>query len=391
MKLAKLSLAAIMTVGAISAANATSLEEAIKGVDLAGYARYRFEDGNNKDHTNGYKLELAFTTPVVEDVKLYTRFDAAGAANNDGSAGNSDAALTFNRVYLTYTPTKELTVLAGKQGIGAGLDDMSGTGVKVLYTLPVGVTFLAAYFDNLNYSIDTNGDDVKDTVAYDNAYAAAVIYSSKTLGAKFLYVKGEGTNAFNAFLTEDSSKATHMLAEVSGGVEMIMAKLQYATAKRSWDDNKAKTIRLGLTGKVKNFGYKAGFVKNDKSNGNVTLDGADQGDTDLITAGWKTKFNETYAQYFYVGANATFGKVGVGLDYVSVKDKLSQSEYNDLSPAEQALVSVGDRENQKNEIAVNASYAMTKKLSTVVKYSTMKGVDGGDKRNNFRFEAKYSF
>ena len=44
MNLAKLSLAAIMTVGALSTVNAQPLEEAIKGVDFSGFARYRFHD-----------------------------------------------------------------------------------------------------------------------------------------------------------------------------------------------------------------------------------------------------------------------------------------------------------------------------------------------------------
>nr|WP_086226516.1 major outer membrane protein [Campylobacter sp. P0108] len=49
MKLVKLSLAAIVAAGALtSVANATSLEEAIKNVDVSGYARYRFDSQNAK-------------------------------------------------------------------------------------------------------------------------------------------------------------------------------------------------------------------------------------------------------------------------------------------------------------------------------------------------------
>ncbi|WP_293651939.1 major outer membrane protein [uncultured Campylobacter sp.] len=49
MKLVKLSLAAIVAAGALtSVANATSLEEAIKNVDVSCYARYRFDSQNAK-------------------------------------------------------------------------------------------------------------------------------------------------------------------------------------------------------------------------------------------------------------------------------------------------------------------------------------------------------
>ena len=49
MRLSKLSLAAIVAAGALtSVASAASLEEAIKNVDVTGYARYRFDSQNAK-------------------------------------------------------------------------------------------------------------------------------------------------------------------------------------------------------------------------------------------------------------------------------------------------------------------------------------------------------
>lgn len=56
MKLFKLSLAAIVAAGALSSvASAASLEEAIKNVDVSGYARYRFDSKNTTtDDTKNY-------------------------------------------------------------------------------------------------------------------------------------------------------------------------------------------------------------------------------------------------------------------------------------------------------------------------------------------------
>ena len=50
MKLVKLSLASIIAAGALAnLASAASLEEAIKNVDVTGYARYRYDSTNTKD------------------------------------------------------------------------------------------------------------------------------------------------------------------------------------------------------------------------------------------------------------------------------------------------------------------------------------------------------
>ncbi len=54
MKLVKLSLAAIVAAGALtSVASAASLEEAIKNVEVTGYARYRFDSKSNTTGRTG--------------------------------------------------------------------------------------------------------------------------------------------------------------------------------------------------------------------------------------------------------------------------------------------------------------------------------------------------
>ena len=50
MKLTKISLAALVALGAFSSvASATPLEEAIKNVDLSGFARYRYTNTHEKN------------------------------------------------------------------------------------------------------------------------------------------------------------------------------------------------------------------------------------------------------------------------------------------------------------------------------------------------------
>jgi len=78
MKLAKLSLAAIIAAGAFSVANATSLEDAIKGVDLSGMVRLRFYNNDvdksapagthDQNRWRGSSL-FKFTIPVSDTIK----------------------------------------------------------------------------------------------------------------------------------------------------------------------------------------------------------------------------------------------------------------------------------------------------------------------------------
>ena len=54
MKITKVSLAALVALGAFSSvASATPLEEAIKNVDLSGFARYRYTNDSTKKTTAG--------------------------------------------------------------------------------------------------------------------------------------------------------------------------------------------------------------------------------------------------------------------------------------------------------------------------------------------------
>ncbi len=73
MKLANLSLAAIMVVGALSAANATSLEESIKGVEFSGYGLYRLHDASGSEAYNKVELRGQLAAPISEDVSFTTR------------------------------------------------------------------------------------------------------------------------------------------------------------------------------------------------------------------------------------------------------------------------------------------------------------------------------
>jgi len=396
MKLAKLSLAAIMAVGALSTVNATPMEEAIKGVDLNGYAQYRFEDAKNMDHLNKYEVRVGFTTPVQENVSLNIRATASGTNNDNQATSSSNAGLSWDRVNVVFTPADGLAVTAGKQYLGTPLDDLAGTAVKAVYSLPMGLTFAALYADDASddqaettgYQVPVVGGGVVTVpvtegagAGFDNIYGAGVIYNGKSgdmsFGGRFWYTAASSTGLYTNFAGTDRGTGDWIFVEAHAGIPMINGTVQYVTADKDYTDaapvtgeTKNESIRVQLDGTVSSFSYKAGYIMNDKDGGDVRIDGSAYGDNDLLGAGWKTNFAAADTDYMYVGAGVKFGKVGLKADYVA-------ADTNTVGAIE-------------TEIVGQVSYAVTKKLSTYVRYSDMSLKDA-DSKDYFRFHAAYSF
>ncbi|WP_416872510.1 major outer membrane protein [Helicobacter ganmani] len=186
MKFLKLSLAASVALGAFSTASfAQPLEDAIKGIDVSGYLRYRYnsdyyenkgfakKDGGDDTNTHRWKAVADFKAPVADNVAfnfgiLYNNeqnnvqgtggLGTGFGSGKDGSFGVS----TFNAVI---TPdSTATTVIIGKQRLATPVtnagDDDRGTGILALNSDLEGFTFAAGAFDS--WSID-------DLAAYDNA------------------------------------------------------------------------------------------------------------------------------------------------------------------------------------------------------------------------------
>ncbi|WP_301006269.1 major outer membrane protein [Helicobacter sp. UBA3407] len=201
MKFLKLSLAASVALGAFSTASfAQPLEDAIKGIDVSGYLRYRYNDdrydanGFNKDSvensnaTHRWKAVADFKAPVADNVAfnfgiLYNNESqnvnhgngveldpdnqpgviTPSISNGEGSGKDGSFGVsTFNAVI---TPdSTATTVIIGKQRLATPVtnagDDDRGTGILALNSDLEGFTFAAGAFDS--WSID-------DLAAYDNA------------------------------------------------------------------------------------------------------------------------------------------------------------------------------------------------------------------------------
>ena len=148
MKLTKISLATLVALGAFSSvASATPLEEAIKNVDLSGFARYRYtndkkhgEFSNTKSESGslaGHQFKAVANFKAAIDDNFfgviglrYNATDNSGdnTQNDQGSQGigtdktNTTEPFRVHQFYLGYK-AGNTTITAGKQEIGSFFTD----------------------------------------------------------------------------------------------------------------------------------------------------------------------------------------------------------------------------------------------------------------------------
>ena len=433
MKLTKISLAALVALGAFSSvASATPLEEAIKNVDLSGFARYRYTNTRDKsadasakpyeDRSNaGHQFRmLADFKAAIDDNFFgvigfrYNTTDNSGdngyTLNKkhekvDGGTDKTNTTGAFN-VYQFYLGYKigGTTVTAGKQVIGSYFtDDAVGTGIKVVNQDIEGLTLAAAAFD----AIEDNEDEstgtlyeitkgVRSLQAYDvgNLYAAAVIGSYDPINFQLWY--GSLTNLAD-LLAADVSANFAISDDVSLGGRInyvnsnadIDAK-SFAPLSKSIDASNgvanyndgnfyAGELTASLFGFDARLGY-MGWKVQDK--GVTSFSFEDQGG--LINVGELTldhTWADGKANLIYATAGYTFDKFTVGADYIKGHIKHAAA--------------VGKNGKEKvEEITPRFAYQYSKKLefSSYYAFKTSKFADQDKKKEDqFRFEAKYSF
>jgi len=406
MKLTKISLAALVALGAFSSvASATPLEEAIKNVDLSGMARYRYThvhdyDKNQKNvkksNEAGHNFKMITNFKAAIDDNFFgvvgLRYNATDGSGDNAGAGtdktNTTKGFGVHQFYLGYK-IGGTTITAGKQEIGSYFtDDAIGTGVRVVNEDIEGLTLTALAFDALEGDdVESDGDLYKATgylSTYDvgNLYAAGIAGSFNPVSFQLWY--GTLTNLADVLAADVSAKfdITNDFA--------LGARLNYAN---SIADKEAKNI-LGyndgnfyageLSTSLFGFDLAAGYIgwkAQDKGISAFTFE--DQGG--LISAG-EDVFDWTYAEskgnFFYATSAYTFDKFTVGLDYVKGTQKTSGGTGNP------------DVKDKVEEFVPRFAYQYNKKLTFSSFYSFQthkKPNDVKEKEDKFRFEAKYSF
>lgn len=269
MKFLKLSLAASVALGALSTASfAQPLEEAIKGIDVSGYLRYRYNDDrydNGNGDVNGssanhqWRAVADFKTPVVNNIALNfgvwydnpnnvnhgkgspanTAPDAGIPFAGTGLGSGSDGQFGVREFYATITPDSTATTIKiGKQLLDTPVtnayDGDRGTGILALNSDIPNLTLAAAAFDSWSIN-EMNvvgrpgiGNELgnvggEDGLSVDKPlYALAGIYGVDTNYGRF------GGQLWGFYI--DDAVDALVFGELSWQGSLLRAKLQYTYA-----------------------------------------------------------------------------------------------------------------------------------------------------------------
>ena len=404
MKLTKISLAALVALGAFSSvASATPLEEAIKNVDLSGFARYRYTNTRNKSadasatpsqdrNKAGHNFKMITNFKAAIDDNFFgvvgLRYNATDGSGDNAGAGtdktNTTKGFGVHQFYLGYK-IGGTTITAGKQVIGSYFtDDAVGTGVRVENKDIEGLTLTALAFDALEGDDVESGGDLYKATGYLSTYDVGNLYAAGIAGSydpiNFQLWYGTLTNLADV-LAADVSGNFAITNDISLGARINYAHSQADTSAKNalgYDDGnfyagELSTSLFGLDLAAGYIGYKTQNYQDGKYSA-FTFE--DQGG--LIDAG-EDVFDWTRAEgkgsYFYATSAYTFDKFTAGLDYIKGSYKT-------------------DEKTKVEEFVPRFAYQYNKKLkfSSFYAFKTEKEHNGNkEKTDKFRFEAKYSF
>lgn len=449
MNFLKLSLAASVALGAFSTASfAQPLEEAIKGVDVSGYLRYRYNDDrydNGNDDVSGsnathrWRAQADFKTPVVNSVAMNLGImysnerqnvnHGNGHYNNGnliagtqglgtGLGAGKDGDFGVSTFYATITPdVTATTVMIGKQRLATPITDAGddrATGILALNNDITGLTLVGGAFDS--WSLDDmfagyNGDE---TSVDKPLYTLAAIYNTDTSFGNI------GAQAWG-FYVQDLVDASGFL-ELSWKGSLLNAKLQYALAKLANHEeiinrgaaeaNDLLSFQIGADF-TNDFNIpleaKLGYITNFQDGTAVMFDdegalakagklwwqnpttGITFGLGKIIGGGFDTSdfANEAEINVFYGALSYGFieNRLRVGLEGVYGESELTAHKGGaQVSKVEFTEITPTISWQHNKNLNISAFYAM---LNTEDKTNGVKSPD--QDRNRARVEVKYSF
>ena len=380
-KIAKLSLVAAVAVVGFTSANATPLEEAIKGVETSGSVVYRYNNYDNdvttptsdNDADNNYKIGLNLASKINEDVKLNTRFivgsETTGSfATMDTANADEQADVSLSNVYFGYTGIQNTTVNVGKQGlttpwtvaIDSDGNEQNGTGILALSTVGP-VTLAGAYFNQHN--VDASTDAKVSNIGSLNSGTPLVGVlkgdeSIATVGA----IAPVGPVTFDAWYldlqeTFDSytvgAKSSLDFSGVTLGLDARYASLTLddSVANALSVDDANSIAKIMLTAKMGIVSAKVLYAMTDEDGGLTGLD------NDAVTTvnGWSTTVNGK--------ADADYWQTSLGLDILSNLNL--SANYNNLQ-----YVNASAQDLTEEELYAQLVYKMSKNLSSYVRVGT---------------------
>ncbi|MDL0088615.1 major outer membrane protein [Campylobacter gastrosuis] len=426
MKLTKVSLAALVALGAFSSvASATPLEEAIKDVDVSGFARYRYDYSTNK-YTEGnpstttkhhksnredadegtgtnHKFKIVTNFKATIDDNFYAvlglRYNAGDntaarqGTNGVGGYDNTNVNSTFG-VYQAYVGYKvgNTEITAGKQVLGTYFtDDEVGTAFKVVNTDITGLALAAIAVDAFENSGETDGALIPfagdKNYKTGNLYGVAAIGSYDPIGFQLWYATLENVVDLLAVELSADVKVTDDIG-INGKFQFVNSdadsKLKETVA--TYNDGKFYAAELGteLFGADLSAGYVGWKAKErNGATGTTSFTYEDQGSLISPAEQFSDYFDYTFVNgkgnFWFITAGYTLDKFRLGVDYVQGSVKLA-----------------GNNGKEKyKEVVPSVSYAYSKKLKFSTYYSAAELKNNAqqdkEKSQRYRFEARYSF
>jgi hypothetical protein len=374
-KMMKMSLAAAVAVaGLTTTASAGALADAVKDTTISGKVEvgYNYADTQTGSaasvSTNEweYDFDATLNTKVNDTITAQVGIQAdhetaINSAANETTDTNGKDSITLTKMNFT-AKTDVATAIVGKQKQPTPfLDDERGDGVVAL--VPAGpVTLAAGHFTGL--TAPTTQD----------LTAAAVIGSFAGVNASLWYVTSS---------TDTDVDVTGYSVNVNGafGPVTVDARHSQVNYETTGLDVDAKLTKIVANANMDAFGVTVAYgMTNDEPAARTAGAGVDLTSTDNDAA---TNLETEHfalddlndASAYLIGANAGFGAVSVGAHYFAADDK-ADTDYT--------------------EMAVNASYAMSKNFTASAVYATSEtDYTGGSTtdvdKDTFEVSLKYSF
>ena len=416
--LKKLSLAAVIAMGAMSVASATPLTEAIKNVNLSGMLRIRYynvktEDTNSMWRTNGIFI---FTVPVDENIKFVFRNSTQTyikhTESNDGrvDASTVDSTMVNNLLFMKYS-NGGLNLMAGKLPVATPITSVDpatpshGAGAIASYNLGNGFTVAAAYVEALKHAspyspewaespkINSDTYDYAGNVINNDVYALAGMYKGDGVDAQLWYFKVENLLKHDVILSANVDIS--QLANLDG----VKLGVHFDYANSKLDDTAIDAVGAKLAGTSIDTAYENGdYDTGNKAFYNINVEaGMDMADVRVGYAKTNKKIGvidlsvdsplansqaATYNDYDIANytdthmyyADVTFkpmDKVSATLAYSHIKNKVVDDKNKDWT--------------------AKVTYSYNKKLSFEALYDHTKWDSDKDATKTVRIEAKYKF
>jgi len=371
-KFAKMSLVAAVAVAGLSSySSASSLEEAIKGVEINGYVRYRltstnldqknYKSGTSDTDTNQYDIKVTTKIPVNDMVQAVVKFQLQ---NKTTSSDNSDdkTGSKFRYEYFQFN-LPYITVMAGKQSIPSPfVDDEFGTGFVAV--VPAGpVSFTASYFN----STSLGSGDIKSANGED-VYQAGVLGSFDPVSFEAWYMNVKNTaSAYNA-----SASATLEPVTVSASYAILDPDEKVLTNK---DDDDYSTVKVQAKADLDFVALNAGWAKTGENGSAGALDKSEN----------DPAVNDFGGEIVDLSSANDFSLWTVGASVSPMEKVTLGAEYFNGSSDEKSK-----EDDDYNEIKASASYKVSKNFKISSFYSVGKnGTEENDSKS--RLELKYTF